>query len=203
MKKVVKKTKVNKLKLLLLIVVVFVIGFFAFKILKIAKNKVFEKKETAYVASISDKVVLYDNEFTESGNIIRGTKVEVKGNEIKDESSNLVYKRIVYNNEEKYIKSDNIVNDEKDVVLEKEMYVRTPVTLYKDSQSSKILSSIKKGEKLNIIGYNKLNNGIVDMYKVSYNDLEGYVYSKYLLDNGSDALKNYDEDNTYQTHFFF
>ena len=200
MKKVVKKTKVNKLKLLLLIVVVFVIGFFAFKILKIAKNKVFEKKETAYVASISDKVVLYDNEFTESGNIIRGTKVEVKGSEIKDESSNLVYKRIVYNNEEKYIKSDNIVNDEKDVVLEKEMYVRTPVTLYKDSDSSKILSSIKKGEKLNIIGYNKLNNGIVDMYKVSYNDLEGYVYSKYLLDNESDALKNYDEDNTYQTH---
>ena len=43
---------------------------------------------------------------------------------------------------------------------------------------------IEKGSKVEILDYDKLNeDGSVNMYKVKYNDQEGYVYGKYLVNN--------------------
>ena len=48
--------------------------------------------------------------------------------------------------------------------------------------------TLEKGEKVEVLGYDELNSdGSVDVYKVKYNDQEGYVYSKYLVNNHEDS----------------
>ena len=75
------------------------------------------------------------------------------------------------------------------------MYVRTDSNMYKELDSSSLGSLIKKGSKVDILGYDYLNSdGSVNMYKISYNSEEGYFYSKYLLDNEEDAKKRYNAD---------
>ena len=38
------------------------------------------------------------------------------------------------------------------------------------------------------------------MYKIKYNDIEGWVYRKYLNDNETEALENYNENGIYDIH---
>ena len=79
------------------------------------------------------------------------------------------------------------------------MYVRTYLTVYKNLDNAEILSTINKGEKLDIIGFDKLlDDGTVNKYQIKYNDITGYVYGKYLVKTKEEALLNYDEDGLYQ-----
>lgn len=94
-----------------------------------------------------------------------------------------------------------LFSKDRDVVLEKEKYVRTSVTVYKNESDSKIESFIKKGNKIDIIGYDKLlDDGSVNMYEIKFNDTTGYVYGKYLTAGEEDALKVYNENGVYDIH---
>lgn len=54
---------------------------------------------------------------------------------------------------------------------------------------------------MKVLGYDKLlDNGNVNMYKIKYNDTEGYVYAKYLVNDLESALENYNENSVYDTH---
>ena len=152
-----------------------------------------------FVASNSQTVPLYDMSFNEVEKLTRGTEIIINGDKITN--NNQEYYKINYNRNEYYILVDNVVKEESDIVKEKEMYVRSSLTLYEDIDSIKIKGLIEKGEKLEILGYNNLNDdGSVDLYKVKYNDQEGYVYEKYLVNNEEESLKNYDEEDSYQIH---
>ena len=152
-----------------------------------------------FVASNSQTVPLYDMNFNEVEKLTRGTEIIINGDKITN--NNQEYYKINYNRNEYYILVDNVVKEESDIVKEKEMYVRSSLTLYEDIDSIKIKGLIEKGEKLEILGYNNLNDdGSVDLYKVKYNDQEGYVYEKYLVNNEEESLKNYDEEDSYQIH---
>ena len=152
-----------------------------------------------FVASNTLTVPLYDLNYNEVEQLKRGTEVIVNGDKIVN--NNQEYYKVSYNKNEYYILVEDLVKEEKDVVKEKEMYVRTSLTLYEDVDSINIKGLIKKGEKVEILGYNNLNeDGSVDVYKVKYNDQEGYVYGKYLVNNEEDSLKNYDEEESYQIH---
>ena len=152
-----------------------------------------------YVASNSLTVPLYDLNYNETGTLSRGTKVIISGDKVVNNEKE--YYKINYDKNDYYILADALVEEEKDVVLEKEMYVRTSLTLYENSDDIKIKGLIEKGSKVEILDYDKLNeDGSVNMYKVKYNDQEGYVYGKYLVNNETLALANYDEDGIYQIH---
>ncbi len=152
-----------------------------------------------YVASSSLTVPLYDMNYNEVDKLTRGTEVIVNGDKIVN--NNQEYYKISYNKSEYYILVNDLVKEETDIVKEKEMYVRTSLTLYEDIDSIKIKGLVEKGEKLEILGYNNLNDdGSVEVYKVKYDNNEGYVYGKYLVNNEEDSLKNYDEDDSYQIH---
>ena len=151
-----------------------------------------------YISSDSIEVTLYDKEYNEKTKVYRGTKVFAS---LKIENNNdKEYRLINYDGEEYYILNDNVVSEYKDSIKEDKMYVRTSVTVYKDSDTPNILGFLPKGSTLDIIGFDKLNDGIPNMYKIKYNDREGYVYSKYLKDTMEDASKVYDESNTYAIH---
>ncbi len=146
-----------------------------------------------FVSSNTTSATLYDLEFNESISINRGTIV--KAYDTKEKKDDKVYIKIKYNDEYYLIDENNLVEDKNNVVKEKEMFVRTNLTVYKDSSSSKILSYIKKGERLEILGFNSIDeSGRVNRYKIKYGDTEGYVYGKYLVNTKEEADKVYDQN---------
>ena len=179
------------LALLVFLLLAFAIAFTAKYIVKKFKNNFLNTKE-GYVASINTTIKLYDNEFNEKEEITRGEKISYQDKLINEKYYKLVDKDL-------YILNDNITNNYENVVLEQEKYVRTPVTIYKEENSSKIESYAPKGSKLEIIGFDKLENGKVNKYKIKYNNIEGYVYEKYLVDDEQTALINYD-NGSYEKH---
>lgn len=191
------KRKVNKARVLIFILGVLIVSFIIFLLLK-GINKVVIKQNYKYLANNQSEITLYTLDYNETLQIARGTKVEIIES-ITNESKE--YYKIKYNNTEYLVFKENVVNSEDDIILEKEMYVRTPVTIYESEDSIKILGMAKKGEKLDIVGYNKVNeDGSINMYKIKYNDIDGYVYGKYLVNNKELSLVNYDEDGNYQIH---
>lgn len=191
------KRKVNKARVLIFILGVLIVSFIIFLLLK-GINKVVIKQNYKYLANNQSEITLYTLDYNETLQIARGTKVEIIES-ITNE--NKEYYKIKYNNTEYLVFKENVVNSEDDIILEKEMYVRTPVTIYESEDSIKILGMAKKGEKLDIVGYNKVNeDGSISMYKIKYNDIDGYVYGKYLVNNKELSLVNYDEDENYQIH---
>ena len=157
-----------------------------------------------YLANTSPNVTLFsynsdDDIIEEIDKLPRGTKVTShnKNKTIKD----LNYIEIKVDENKYYVLEDNLVQDKKDVVKEKDKYVRTSVTVYQNEKDSKIESFIKKGNIIEIIDYNSIDSsGKVNMYKIKKDDIEGWVYEKYLVDTEEEAKANYNENGVYDKH---
>lgn len=192
-----KKIIVHRLVILILIIIALILSLY-FLLLKKPMSKIFVNDITGFVKSSNSKVKLYTLDFKESEEIVRGSKIKIKEEEIQDENDNKYYQLTDKN---LLVKKENFTKNEKDIVPKTSMYVRTYLTVYKEENTSSILSTINKGEKVDILGYDKLfDDGSVNKYKIKYGDIEGYVYGKYLVSNHEEAIKNYDEENTYKIH---
>lgn len=179
---------------IILLLVLISLSIFLISLTVKGVSKVTNRQSTkiGYICSANSSLKLYDLNYNEVSDIIRGTKVKIKG-EVKD--SNLEYYKINYNNKDYLVLKENVTLDNLQIVKEKEKYVKTPLTVYKDSKSSKILGYLKKGSKVSILGYDYLNaDGSVNKYKISYDDSEGYIYSKYLTDTLDEANIYYLQD---------
>ena len=196
-----KKRRVNPVKVGITIGISAIIVVLA--VLLLGKGKDIINKEAMYLAS-SDKVVkLYilddDGNLKEDKNLVRGTKVSSYKNTVtKDNKS---YTKIDYDKSIYYVDSGSLVKDAKSAVLEKVKYVRTSVTVYQNSEDSKIESFIKKGNKIDVTDYDKLlEDGSVNMYKIKNDNTEGWVYGKYLVNDEETANEVYNENSVYDTH---
>jgi len=205
MTKRVKKRKRKKFKIVRIIVALLILaglGYGVLKGLELVTKKIITKEY--YIASNTNEVLTYSyNEETkamdELAKIVRGKKV-ISHDKIKtiDEVN---YIEINEEDNSFFVKEDNLTPDENKIVTETEKYVRTSVTVYKNEKDSKIASFIKKGNKLDILAYDYLNDdGYVNMYKIKNGDIEGWVYQKYLVDTEEAATTNYNENNVYDTH---
>ena len=195
-----RKIKVGRV-IICIIVLLLIICSIVFLFSK-GKNIVINKN-TMYLASYDNLVKLYsldeEDNLKESTSVKRGTKVISYDNKLLKD--NVKYTKIEYDKNNYYVDSSLLVSKDRDVVLEKEKYVRTSVTVYKNESDSKIESFIKKGNKIDIIGYDKLlDDGSVNMYEIKFNDTTGYVYGKYLTAGEDDALKVYNENGVYDIH---
>ena len=200
-----KRRKKRKIKigrvLAFVIILILIIGIIIFFTSK-GKN-ISIGKSSMYLAGDTNKVTTYimdeDNSLKENSELVRGKKVIYSGKKVNMNDNE--YLLIKFDNKEYYVNAKQLVKNVKDVVLEKERYVRTSVTVYENETDSKIASFIKKGNKLDIIGYDKLfDDGNVNMYKIKYNDTEGYVYSKYLVNDKESADSVYNENGVYDIH---
>jgi len=196
-----KKRRVNPVKVGITIGIPAIIVVLA--VLLLGKGKDIINKEAMYLAS-SDKVVkLYilddDGNLKEDKDLVRGTKVSSYKNTVtKDNKS---YTKIDYDKSIYYVDSGSLVKDAKSAVLEKVKYVRTSVTVYQNSEDSKIESFIKKGNKIDVTDYDKLlEDGSVNMYKIKNDNTEGWVYGKYLVNDEETANEVYNENSVYDTH---
>lgn len=200
-----KRRKKRKIKigrvLAFVIILILIIGIIIFFTSK-GKN-ISIGKSSMYLAGDNNKVTTYimdeDNSLKENSELVRGKKVIYSGKKVNMNDNE--YLLIKFDNKEYYVNAKQLVKNVKDVVLEKERYVRTSVTVYENETDSKIASFIKKGNKLDITGYDKLlDDGNVNMYKIKYNDTEGYVYSKYLVNDKESADSVYNENGVYDIH---
>ena len=160
--------QINKLKLALLIFIIVDIILLVYFLLKKPVSRLLEKDIQGYVSSNIKTATLYDENFKEVSTIARGKKIKVNDKKITDENNDSYYK-IVSEKGKYLIKEDNFTTDEDKMVKEDKVYVRTYLTVYKDSTSSKILGTLNKGDEIKITGYDKLlDDGSVHKYKIEY-----------------------------------
>lgn len=196
-----KKRRVNPVKVGITIGISAIIVVLA--VLLLGKGKDIISKEAMYLASSDNVVKLYiqddDGNLKEDKDLVRGTKVSsYKDTITKDNKS---YIKIDYDKSIYYVDSGSLVKDAKSAVLEKVKYVRTSVTVYQNSEDSKIESFIKKGNKIDVTDYDKLlEDGSVNMYKIKNDNTEGWVYGKYLVNDEETANEVYNENSVYDTH---
>ena len=203
-----KRLKLGKLILFIVIIVIIILGvIFGIKKIFGNSNMIIKRSYDKYLASENNVVSIYEYSKNEDGtevlnkseDITRGTKISTKNDKFTYEEKE--YTLINYNDKDYYVLSNELVDNEKDVVLEKNKFVRTSVTVYKNEVDSKIESFIKKGNELEILDYDKLlDNGNVNMYKIKKDDISGWVYAKYLVNDKDSALANYNENSVYDTH---
>lgn len=197
-----KKRKIKIGPLIIALLVLIIIALTALKILGKGATSIIYK--TYYLASTENSITLYTynsetDKMEESDKFPRGTKIK-SNNNIKTVGE-VPYKEIILNDKTYYLSEIYLEENQKSVVKEKEKYVRTSVTVYKNELDSKIESFIKKGNKIEIIDYDNIDNeGYVNMYKIKKDDITGWVYAKYLVDTEEAALANYNENNVYDTH---
>lgn len=176
---------------------------------------------TAYAAGKTNLVSVYrlsDEEagaqMTEAGSVIRGSEVTsyLKSVTIDGVTYRMI-KTDLYGEEaaseesaapeELYMQEASLAHSADETVLEREVYVRTPATIYKSAGEPAIASFAPKGTHLDIIGYDDLlDNGYINMYEVSYtdkdgNEAEGYIYGKYTTDTQEAADAHYNEHGEY------
>lgn len=203
-----KRLKLGKLILFIVSIVIIIFGvIFGIKKIFGNSNIIIKKSYDKYLASENNVVSIYEYSKNEDGtevlnkseDITRGTKISTKNDKFTYEEKE--YTLINYNDKEYYVLTNELVDNNRDVVLEKSRFVRTSVTVYKNEVDSKIESFIKKGNELEILDYDKLlDNGNVNMYKIKKDDISGWVYAKYLVNDKDSALANYNENSVYDTH---
>ena len=189
------KNRRNKRKIkvsaILGFIIIILVALFLFK----GVNKIIIKN--AYVSGNVTSFELYKMDkdiLTKTNDIIyRGSFVKLYPDSKKE--NNITYVKIKYNDKEYFIDEKNITMDKDKIVTEKEMYVRTSTTIYKNEKDVDIQGLVKKGEKVEILSYDKLDKkGVVNKYKIKYQDKEGYVYGKYLVTTSEESLKVYDNE---------
>ena len=196
------KKKLNIKRVVIAIVILLTIMLGIKIVLDLTKEVVVFKD--FYLSSDTNQITLYT--FDEENEIMTEIDTMYRGNKVKSNQKNKLIGDINYTeikvDENVYYVLDNVlVSSQNDVVKEEIKYVRTSVTVYENETESKIQSFIKKGNKLDIIGYDHLDEeGYVNMYKIKKDDIEGWVYAKYLVDTFEKAKENYNENGVYDTH---
>ena len=197
-----KKRKLKVERIIIALILLVAIIFVLIKCVSFTKDKLIVKEY--YLSSDTNSIPIYSydkeqNTMNETKKIPRGTKVKSSQDSIN--INDISYKKVSLKDEKFYVNDINLTEDKDKVVTETKKYVRTSVTVYKNETDSKISSFIKKGNEIDITGYDKLDDdGNVKMYKIKKDDIEGWVYSKYLVDTKELAEQNYNESNTYDTH---
>ena len=211
MKKHTKKRLKFKAVFLLLFVLA-IIGFalyFGFKL--ISKLMYVEPTYEAFLGSNDYQIQLYDLEYNKVKEVSRGYKVTLyekdviqtldKGTKDKSDDEHITYRKIKIGEDFYLVKPENMVDKYEDSVFEKEKFVRTSVTLYKNETDPDIAGFLPKGTTLEVTGFDEIkDDGSINMYKVKTGDTEGYVFSKYLTDTLESAQAVYNENGTHDIH---
>lgn len=165
------------------------------------------KSITMYLASDTNEVNLFtieeqvddiENNTTKrvlvnNKTVSRGGQVEVKNESLNYEEN--TYKLVSVDNALYYVLDENLVDSSKEVVLEDTIYVKVATSILTSDGSDMILGFADKGEELEVIGYDGIDDaGVVNVYKVKIGDKEGVVYGKYMSYTREEALLNYMAD---------
>lgn len=197
-----RKKKLKPLAIVLLLLISVLLILLMYKLIRGGTTKLITK--TYFIASSDSNVDLYV--YNKQTKNMEKDKSIYRGNKVKSQNKtktigDIIYTEISTNDNKYYINKNNLTENKNDLIQETEKYVRTSTTVYASESDYKIASFIKKGNKIDIIGYDKLDQfGNVNMYKIRKDKITGWVYSKYLVNSMEEAKANYNESNVYDIH---
>ncbi len=199
-----KKLKIGNVTLVMLLFVFMIGGIFIGvpKLITYGKEQLVIKNY--YLGSNEPTVTLYT--YDEENEVMTSVDTKYRGTLVNSydkskEVAEVKYREIIIGEEKYYVLDESLVNAIEETVFEEKKYVRTSVTVYKNKDDSKIESFIKKGNEIEILGFDKLDDeGNALMYNVKFGDITGWVYEKYLVDTLEGANANYNENGVYDTH---
>ena len=199
MKRRKKKRKLKKhvKKVLLILLFILVLVLCAVFLFSKKVTRIILKSNNVYLASNTTEVMLYkENEgkkIIEDKKVPRGIIVQTFNKKI--EADDITYQIIYIDGEKFLVDKDSITKDEKNTVLEKVIYDRTPTYILESLESRKINGLADKGSELEVIDFDKLkDDGSVNIYHIKQGETEGYVYGKYTTFTKEEAEKHYDEE---------
>lgn len=214
--KKVRKNEVKKVTKIFGVVIIIVFLILGGIYLYLNKDENLEIKKpvikTMYLASNINEVTIFNLEEQTVENTEEKVEVLVenkkipRGLEVKVSDKKIIYEDKTYylttiDNINYYIEDINLVMNTNEVLLEDKIYVRSATSILYPDDSKKIISLAKKGDELEVVGYNKLNeDGTVDIYKVKVGDQEGLVYGKYMSYTKEESLLNYMADTYDKVH---
>ena len=190
-----KKKRMKKIKPAVLIIPAAVIVAAVIIILIVTGNS--KEPVQRYLSSDTSGVSYYIIDKDED-RIIKSSSTLPRGIKIIDtlttyQESGREYEIIEYDGATYYVLPESITDDPDNIVTEERLYLKYPATIYKSPDSAEIISYAEKGEAIDIIGYDEINeDGTVTMYEISLGDASGWVYQKYTVLTKSEA----DEVNT-------
>ena len=158
-----------------------------------------------YLASATNEVALYTlddkGRICDAPSIVRGRKVRANlGKAVKVEKTYFIPVEVA-RKQYFYVKEQSLVETPKQVVKEREMWVRTPASIITSRETSLVGGLADKGTKLEILDFDSLRaDGKVNRYKVKQGELTGYVYGKYLVTSKEESLKRYKAEEYDKVH---
>ena len=182
--------------------ILFVIALAAVMALSCNSKDIIEER---YLASSTTVVQLYSIDengvVSEAQEMVRGRKVRANlGKIVKIEKQRYVPVEIT-RKQYFYVKEQSLVATSKEVVQEKVVWVRTPASIIKNTETSLVGGLADKGSKLEVLEFDTLRaDGVVNRYKVRQGKLEGYIYGKYLVFSKEEALKRYKAEQYDKVH---
>jgi len=149
-------------------------------------------------SSFSGVPYYYKNE--EENRLIRSSDTLKRGTMVTDlqqdyTENGIEYAVIECDGNPYYIMRSALADSLEDVIQETEVWVRTPVTVYAQEDGPEIASFAKKGDCLQILGFDEMeSDGSIHKYHVQFTDVtgkdaEGWVYGKYLVPTEEEALE--------------
>ena len=152
-----------------------------------------ENWDTGYLAGLASGIEVFDENGVALCTLARGTEVKYS----LSESGQM---RIAAGDVMGFVLENQVARDVSEVIPVHTEYVRTALN-FRNADGSLMEALADKGSTLEITGYDRLNpDGSAHMYKASSGEAEGYIPPEYLTDTYEEAIKNYDQDGTYQTH---
>ncbi|MBR2351688.1 MAG: hypothetical protein IKA70_01970 [Alistipes sp.] len=152
--------------------------------------------EERYLGSPTPDVQLYsideNNVVSEAQSVVRGRKVRANiGQGLKIEK--IKYYPVELSRKQwLYAKESSLVSEQREVVQERKLYVRTPASIITNRETSLIGGLADKGDEVEILDYDTFDEkGLVNRYHIRHAGVEGYIYGKYLVTSKSEAQKRY------------
>jgi len=155
---------------------------------------------TAYLCASEPQVVYYDAELIEKGTAPRGSEVTCAPGETLERGGvryELTYIGAVNYG---YVAEENLTDDPAGAVEEKTVYVRTAQNLRLTEDGAELGALVKQGTELTVTGYDRLDDGVVHLYKVSWEGKTCYLSGEYTETTAEAAAEIYDRYGIYETH---
>ncbi len=156
--------------------------------------------ESGYICGITTEVPYYDESLTEAGSVARGMQITYSTDKSVERDGVRYYLTYFTTLDCGYVASDHLTQDPDAVIAEKTVYVRTPQNLRAEKGSLKLGTLVEKGAELHVLDYEGTTNGVVDLYRVSYQGEVGYISGQYVAATPEAANEVYDRFGVYAIH---
>ena len=156
--------------------------------------------ESGYICGIMTEVPYYNEDMSVSGNVPRGMQITYSTDKQIEYEGAAYYMTYFPTMGHGYVAAEHLTQDEKAIIAEKTVYVRTPQNLRPDKASYMLGTLVEQGTELQVLGFEGTTNGVVDLYKVSYQGEVGYISGQYVATRQEDANEVYDRLGIYAVH---